>query len=315
MSSSSLLPHQKPSHTPPPQGTIQAAAPSKVVPRLRKGTGPPKAVTQRSTKRPRPVPQRPSATERIHQDWTKRARPSKAELRDHSKLIKYNRTYLGVDSAKADVTNGEFDLSTDTGVYFALQRLFGTEHSVPAPEWLSTLPTQSELQLGPMGRPSRHHSSTQTACFDTCLFNMLTSGYLDYYSFMALSAISPLITHFGRMIVKCSDYDFSWIAHEDPKWKGQNTVPPTHARAMLAALIFYRMHAPDVMRFLGGTYTGAYRFGQGAVATLQKYDIDPFLITQVSGALGYYFSLRTHLVPDCTVRQGHYSGLPKSLCR
>ena len=151
--------------------------------------------------------------------------------------------------------------------------------------------------VGPNGQTKPSPLVHTNSMFDTCLFNMmLTLGYLDYYSFMALSAISPLITHFGRMIVKCRDYDFSWIAHEDPNWKGQHTVPPTHARAMLAALIFYRMHAPDVMRFLGGTYTGAYRFGQGTVATLQKYDIDPFLITQVSGASGYYSSRTTHLL-------------------
>lgn len=132
-----------------------------------------------------------------------------------------------------------------------------------------------------MGRPSRRHSSTQTASFETCLFNILTSGFLDYYSFMSLAAVNPLIPHLGRMIVKCRDYDFTWMAHEDPQWKQQLTVPPSHARAMLAALFFYRMHSPDVMRFLGGTYTGEYRLEQDTVSTLRQHDIDPFLIAQV----------------------------------
>ena len=49
---------------------------------------------------------------------------------------------------------------------------------------------------------------------------------------------------------------------------------------MLAALFHYRMHAPDVMRFLGGTYTGEHRDINDIVATLTTHDIDPWLITQ-----------------------------------
>jgi len=49
---------------------------------------------------------------------------------------------------------------------------------------------------------------------------------------------------------------------------------------MLAALFHYRMHAPDVMRFLGGTYTGKHRDINDIVATLTTHNIDPWLITQ-----------------------------------
>ena len=51
-------------------------------------------------------------------------------------------------------------------------------------------------------------------------------------------------------------------------------------RAMMAALYHYNMHSPDVMRWLGGTYTGAYRLNQNTVELLQQHDIDPFLIAQ-----------------------------------
>ncbi|KAL7523679.1 hypothetical protein ACHAXR_000284, partial [Thalassiosira sp. AJA248-18] len=60
------------------------------------------------------------------------------------------------------------------------------------------------------------------------------------------------------MIVQLARYDFTWIAYEDPDWKHQTTVPQSHARAFLAALFHYGMHAPDVMRYVGGTYTGEY---------------------------------------------------------
>ena len=61
------------------------------------------------------------------------------------------------------------------------------------------------------------------------------------------------------MITKCHNYDFTWISYEDPYWKDQQDVPQLHAMAMMAALFHYRMHAPDLMRFLGGTDRSPYR--------------------------------------------------------
>ena len=49
---------------------------------------------------------------------------------------------------------------------------------------------------------------------------------------------------------------------------------------MMAALYHYRMHSADVMRWLGGTYTGAYRLTQNTVEMLQQHNIDPLLIAQ-----------------------------------
>ena len=63
-------------------------------------------------------------------------------------------------------------------------------------------------------------------------------------------------------------------------WKQQTTVPQSHSRAMLAALFHYRMHAPDLMRFLGGTYTGEHKDINAITACLTSHDIDPWLITQ-----------------------------------
>lgn len=81
-------------------------------------------------------------------------------------------------------------------------------------------------------------------------------------------------------MIKCYSYDFTWIAEEDAEWKKQTTVPQNHAMATLAALFHYRMHAPDVMRFLGGTYTGEYRDIDAIVEKLTSHDIDPWLIAQ-----------------------------------
>ena len=151
----------------------------------------------------------------------------------------------------------------------------------PSPAWKNNLPTRAELHsTRRFGEPSKDHSSTQEACFETYMFPILASGFLDFYSFVHLCSTHILVLHFVTMMIRCQTYDFQWIAYEDPFWKDQKTVPQSHAFAMLAALFHYRMHAPDVMRFLGGTYTGEHRNITGIVECLTYYDIDPWLITQ-----------------------------------
>ena len=82
------------------------------------------------------------------------------------------------------------------------------------------------------------------------------------------------------MFVKCHTYNFTWIAYEDPLWREQTTVPQEHAMAMMAALFHYKMHAADIMRFLGATYTGEHRDIPAITEVLISHDIDPWLIAQ-----------------------------------
>ena len=170
----------------------------------------------------------------------KRKRPSRAELRDHSLLTEYNKVYQNLDSSQADPTQGKNWLGQgDTNTFLALQSMFGTKYPPPAPAWHDDLPTRSTLQMGPMGKPSKDHSSTQTASFETCLYNVLTSGYLDYYSFMSLTSTNPKIPHMGRMIVRYRNYDFRWIREEDSNWKSQTDIPKSHVRS-----VFHDMRIP-----------------------------------------------------------------------
>ena len=57
-------------------------------------------------------------------------------------------------------------------------------------------------------------------------------------------------------------------------------MPQSHARATLAALFHYNMHAADVLRFLGGTYAGKHRDIDSAVEQLTQHGVDPWLVTQ-----------------------------------
>ena len=144
------------------------------------------------------------------------------------------------------------------------------------------------------------------------------SGYLDYYAFTSLCSAHPLIEHLAKVIIKCYTYDFTWIAYEDPYWKDQITVPKSHAKAMLAALFHYRMNTPDVLRFLGGTYTGEHRDINTIVKCLVSHDIDPWLITHYVRATTV--GCPNHFVAETTRenallhwRQGNHPSVKKHL--
>ena len=49
---------------------------------------------------------------------------------------------------------------------------------------------------------------------------------------------------------------------------------------MMAALFHYKMHAADIMRFLGGIYTREHRAIPAITEVLIPHNIDPWLIAQ-----------------------------------
>ena len=220
----------------------------------------------------------PASTMQLHRSWRAISAREKGLREKHPYLVEHNKKYRGIDSAMPDPLEGKQPLRTTGDVYLAMQALFGRREAPPQPAWRSALPTRSLLHRGRMGRPDGNHSFTQEASFETSLFCVLTSGYLDYTGFASLADVHPLILHLSRMLVGLHDYNFSWLADEDPHWKRQQTIPTAHVRATTAAMFHYRMHAPDVMRWLGGTYTGEYRFDQDIVPTLRRLGIDPELI-------------------------------------
>ena len=219
-----------------------------------------------------------ASTERLHHSWRAIGATEQGLRERHPYLVAHNKKYRGIDSGLVDPTEGKPELRTIGGVYLGLQSLFGRRTAPPDQAWRKSLPTRAALHGGRMGKPDGRHSFCQQACFETCLFPLLTSGYLDFTGFAATTAVHPLLLHMARMVVGLHDYDFTWLPAEDPNWKSQQTIPTAHVRATTAALFHYRMHAPDVVRWLGGTYTGEYRFDQDIVPTLHRLGIDPLLI-------------------------------------
>ena len=112
------------------------------------------------------------------------------------------------------------------------------------------------------------------------MFPMLTSVYLDFITIATLCTITPLIAHLARQITPLHSYDFTWICHENPEWMNQMVVPQCHVKDFLVALFHYQMHATDVIRGMGGTYTGEFWDIDWITGKLQEHNVDPWLITQ-----------------------------------
>ena len=204
--------------------------------------------------------------------------PTAKEQAKHPHLIGYNTNILGIKTAKVNPLHGKTNFLGHSKLFTMLNKIILDPEPIPA--WKAALPTRSELRRTAFGRPSKDHSFVQEACFETCMIPILTSGFLSYYDFATLCDAHVLIPHMIKMYVKCDSYDFTWIAYENPLWKEQTTVPQAHAMAMMAALFHYKMHAADIMRFLGGTYTGEHRDIPGITDILISHDIDPWLIAQ-----------------------------------
>ena len=197
------------------------------------------------TSQPKGVKPSNDACNKLITKWTTKSTPSRTEATTHSALIEYNRKYRGITSAKSEPMNGKS--TTYTG-FVHLYKAFRDTVTSPVedpPTWKRSIPTRASLHSKKrFGRPSKDHSNTQEAAFETCLFPILTSGFLDFYSFCRLCTTHVLVLHLVTMIIKCHSYDFTWIAYEDPFWKRQTSVPQSHAFAMLSALFHYRMHPP-----------------------------------------------------------------------
>ena len=109
---------------------------------------------------------------------------------------------------------------------------------------------------------------------------ILVSGVLPFIEFANGCSITPLIPRLGQMTVALHNCDFTRLKDKDINWKLQTTVPQSHAKATLAALLRVVMHAPDVMQYLGDTYTDKHSNIKDNVAILAKHDVDPCRIAQ-----------------------------------
>lgn len=123
------------------------------------------------------------------------------------------------------------------------------------------LPTVTELYSGGFGQPSKNHSFTQEAAFETILFQFLKVGmdYLQPDEQAALLATHPLVEHLHVSLKKFSRIDFSSLREPDLEYASQKEIPTKKIQMFMACLFHYDLSLPNVMRYVGGNYTAAYR--------------------------------------------------------
>ena len=162
----------------------------------------------------------PTACDNLLSQWKNDSKPSPKDAIKHASLVEYNQKYRGLNTAHSEPLHGKSTTySGFSHLYNSLRDVVVSPIKDP-PKWRLGLPTRASLHsIKRFGRPSKDHSSTQEGCLETCLFTIITSGFLDFYSFCCLCNTHLLVIHLITMIIKCHSYDFSWIAYEDPFWK------------------------------------------------------------------------------------------------
>ena len=198
----------------------------------------------------------------------------------------YNKKFFGVDDPTTRPSVCEYFASNPILVsdFLALSDLLGPS---PIPAWKAQLPSQSLLQSSSFGQPSQAASFTQEACFETAVFNVFKSGFLDISSFGSLCKCHPLLQHMAMLIPALAQYDFTWLRNYDSDWASYTSVPARRDLAFLALVFHYDLHLSSAVRYLGEKYTGTYRNVDAICARLAQHDIQPDLITHFRRVLSH----------------------------
>ena len=140
-------------------------------------------------------------------------------------------------------------------------------------------PSAAQLLRTPFGKPSKDHSFTQEACFETILFHILSSEFLDRKSRTVLLLADETFETLDSAITEHKNIDFSPLAEYDPNWESQASIPQDRVTHFTACLFHYGMQINLVYRYAGNNYTAAYRhdFLPTTLARLKTF-LDPDLL-------------------------------------
>ena len=136
-------------------------------------------------------------------------------------LRNFNTKYLGLPATTAKTYN----TGKDTPFSFSSVVSNLVVASKAIPPWKQSLPSKFDLRRQSFGREDSNHSFTQSACFETIMFHVLKSGFLDTQSKTCLSDSHKLIHHMDQVITKCATYDFSWLRCYDKTYATQQNIP------------------------------------------------------------------------------------------
>ena len=120
------------------------------------------------------------------------------------------------------------------------------------------------------GKPSLNHTFTSEATFEHTLVFLLKSGYLSSKNKTTLLEIHPLFKHLSDTLNWSTHIDFMDLRYPIKNYQDQKIINNIRVKKMLAAVCFYDLDIPTVIRFLGNDYTEEHRKIDGTLQILKN---------------------------------------------
>ena len=98
---------------------------------------------------------------------------------------------------------------------------------------------------------------------------LLKSGYLSSQNETTLLETHPLFKHLSDILKWSIHIDFMDLRYPIKNYQDQKTINVIRVQKMLAAVCFYDLDIPTVIRFLGNDYTGEHRKINGTLQMLR----------------------------------------------
>ena len=143
------------------------------------------------------------------------------------------------------------------------------------------------MKKSKFGRPSLDHTFTSQATFEHILIFLLKGEYLPNRDKKSLFNTHPLFRHFNNILEWSRNIKFMDLKNPIKDYANQNSINTTRIKKMLAAVFWYNLDIPTVIRFLGNNYMGEYRDINKTLQMLRDTKCDP----QVIKELGRLFSI------------------------
>lgn len=214
--------------------------------------------------------------------------------KNHEAIERYEREKLGIDPRKSTPA-GKLDTCTGTcpSLYIndcidmtksggdEIDEKWSYEANAEAKALANEaeVPTVTELFNGGFGKPSKNHSFTQEASFETVALIVLKSGYLCDFAKAKFALLHPLLRHMTNMLPIYSKIDFSPLKEYDPNYNSQQSISRDKVKMLMACLFHYDLDVSNVMRYLGNNYTGEYREIESMVERMRGL-VDDDLLAQ-----------------------------------
>ena len=111
-------------------------------------------------------------------------------------------------------------------------------------------------QKSQFGKPNKNYSFIREPTFNNVLLLLYKSGYFSHNDITILSFVHPMYNHLYTSITCSINIDFTTLLNPDPKWESQKKIPFSKKLKLLACAIYFNFNIPQMIRYLGGQYTG-----------------------------------------------------------